>query len=196
MASAAGTICSSSPVTCNCSRCRRLGSVLAFAPRESFTLLSGEDTLNEYTFNRGVIRHLFCRTCGIESFAYGQMPDGTPVVAINVNCLDGVDPHTLSLPLSFLHHFAPAPELWRARAMPERRIDMNRMPKSAIDQREALRALPPLIKGYLRLGAFVGDGAVIDHQFGTTDVLIVLPVSTISARYIEHFGAGADRHAA
>ena len=117
-------------------------------------------------------------------------------VMFGCESLDGVDPHTLSLPLSFLHHFAPAPELWRARAIPERRIDMNRMPKSAIDQREALRALPPLIKGYLRLGAFVGDGAVIDHQFGTTDVLIVLPVSTISARYIEHFGAGADRHAA
>lgn len=110
--------------------------------------------------------------------------------------LDGVDPHTLSLPLSFLHHFAQAPEVWRARAMPERRVDMNRMPKPAIDQREALRVLPPLVRGYLRLGAMVGDGAVIDYQFGTTDVLIVLPVSAINARYIEHFGASADRHAA
>ena len=60
----------------------------------------------------------------------------------------------------------------------------------------ALHALPPLIKGYLRLGASIGDGAVIDSQFGTTDVLIVLPVSAISARYIGHFGAGAERHAA
>jgi putative hemolysin len=73
---------------------------------------------------------------------------------------------------------------------------MNRMPKAAIDPRAALRELPPLIKGYLRLGAVVGEGAVVDHQFGTTDVLIVLPVAAISSRYIDHFGPGADRHAA
>jgi putative hemolysin len=73
---------------------------------------------------------------------------------------------------------------------------MNRMAPDAIDSRAALRALPPLIRGYLRLGAYIGDGAVIDHQFGTTDVLIILPVSAINARYIDHFGADATRHAA
>ena len=73
---------------------------------------------------------------------------------------------------------------------------MNRIAKGAIDPRAGLRELPPLIKGYLRLGAVVGDGAVIDHQFGTTDVLIVLPVAAINARYIAHFGADATRHAA
>ena len=67
---------------------------------------------------------------------------------------------------------------------------MNRMPKEAIDPKAALHQLPPLIKGYLRLGAMIGEGAVIDHQFGTTDVLIVLPVSAINARYIEHFARG------
>jgi hypothetical protein len=86
----------SRPVTCNCSRCQRLGSVLAFTPRANFRLLSGEDNLTEYLFNRRAVRHLFCRTCGIESFAYGEMPDGAPVVAVNVNCLDGVDPRSLS----------------------------------------------------------------------------------------------------
>ncbi|HET9069319.1 MAG TPA: GFA family protein [Amaricoccus sp.] len=85
----------SQPITCNCSRCRRLGSVLAFAPRESFRLLSGEDALSEYLFNRHLIRHRFCRTCGIESFAFGALPDGTPMVAVNVNCLDGVDARAL-----------------------------------------------------------------------------------------------------
>jgi hypothetical protein len=85
----------SQPVICNCSRCKRLGSVLAFTPRASFTLLKGADTLTEYTFNRHVIRHQFCRVCGIQPFAYGQMPDGSPMVAINVNCLDGVDPRAL-----------------------------------------------------------------------------------------------------
>jgi putative hemolysin len=70
------------------------------------------------------------------------------------------------------------------------------MPKAAVAPKTALQLLPPLIKGYLRLGAFVGDGAVIDRQFGTTDVLIILPVSAIRARYLAHFGPGAERHAA
>jgi putative hemolysin len=56
--------------------------------------------------------------------------------------------------------------------------------------------LPPLLKGYLRIGAYIGDGAVIDYQFGTTDVLVVMPVSAINRRYIQHFGADAERHAA
>ena len=81
----------SKPVTCNCSRRRRLGSRLAFVPESGFRLLRGADALTEYTFNKHVIRHQFCRTCGIEPFAYGTAPDGTPMVAINVNCLDGVD---------------------------------------------------------------------------------------------------------
>jgi hypothetical protein len=85
----------SEPLTCNCSRCRRLGSRLAFAPREAFALLQGADNLTEYTFNHHVIRHQFCRTCGVQPFSYGQMPDGTPTVAVNVNCLEGVDPSAL-----------------------------------------------------------------------------------------------------
>jgi L-ornithine Nalpha-acyltransferase len=101
--------------------------------------------------------------------------------------LDGTDPNRMALPLSFLHHYAGAPESWRARALPKRYVEMNRMSKEAIDPKAALRALPPLIKGYLRLGAYIGDGAVIDHEFGTTDVLIVLPVSAIKQRYFEHF---------
>jgi putative hemolysin len=66
---------------------------------------------------------------------------------------------------------------------------MNLIPKSSLDAKAALKAIPPLIKGYLRLGAFVGDGAVIDEQFGTTDVLIILPVEEIDPRYFEHYGA-------
>lgn len=110
--------------------------------------------------------------------------------------LDGTDPERLAMPLSFLHHYCRAPEPWRARALPERYVEMNLMSKEAIDPKVALRSLPPLIKGYLRLGCYIGDGAVIDRQFGTTDVLIMLPVSVLNARYIEHFGAGAERHAA
>lgn len=109
---------------------------------------------------------------------------------------EGTDPDALALPLSYLHHYASAPEAWQTRAVGERYVGMNRMPKEAIDPRVALRMLPPLVKGYLRLGASIGDGAVIDRQFGTTDVLIILPVAAISARYIEHFAASGERHAA
>jgi len=108
-------------------------------------------------------------------------------VMIGCASLDGTEPKRLGLPLSFLHHYARAPETWRARALPNRYIEMNRMSREAIDPKAALRMLPPLIKGYLRLGALIGDGAVVDHEFGTTDVLIVLPVAAIKQRYLEHF---------
>jgi putative hemolysin len=117
-------------------------------------------------------------------------------VMIGCASFEGTDPDRLALPLSFLHHYAQAPEAWRACAHPSRRVEMNRMAKDAINPKAALHELPPLIKGYLRLGATIGDGAVIDHQFGTTDVLIVMPVSAINVRYIEHFGIDASRHAA
>ena len=110
--------------------------------------------------------------------------------------LEGTEPNKLALPLSFLHHHARAPETWRARAVPERFTAMNILPADAVDPKAALHVLPPLIKGYLRLGASFGDGAVIDRQFGTTDVLVILPVSAINPRYIGHFGPTADRHAA
>ena len=117
-------------------------------------------------------------------------------VMIGCASLDGTDPDRLALPLAFLHHYAAAPEAWQARALPGRYVDMNRLSKSAVEPKAALRELPPLIKGYLRLGAFIGEGAVIDHQFGTVDVLIILPVAGINSRYIGHFGSSADRHAA
>lgn len=84
------------PIICNCSRCQKLGSVLVFAPRAGFDLEQGEEALTEFLFNRQAIRHLFCKTCGIESFAYGTMPDGSEMVAVNVNCLDEVDPRAVA----------------------------------------------------------------------------------------------------
>ena len=82
-------------ITCNCSMCRRMGSVLTFVPASQFTLEQGEDSLTDYQFNHKVIHHVFCKNCGIRSFARGAMPDGTPTVAINVRCLDGVDIQSL-----------------------------------------------------------------------------------------------------
>ena len=122
---------------------------------------------------------------------WSYVPQHRLDVMIGCASLNGTDPDRLALPLSFLHHFAAAPESWRAAPQPSRRIEMNRIAKHRIDHKAALRELPPLIKGYLRLGAYIGDGAVIDDQFGTTDVLIVLPISVIKARYIEHFSADA-----
>jgi hypothetical protein len=78
-------------MTCNCSICKRTGSVLAFVQPEQFKLEKGDSALTDYQFNRKAIHHLFCATCGIRSFARGAGPDGKPMVAINVRCLDGVD---------------------------------------------------------------------------------------------------------
>lgn len=116
-------------------------------------------------------------------------------VMIGCASLEGTDPERLAQQLSFLHHHARAPEEWRVRAHDHCYVEMNRVPAESLDARSALRALPPLVKGYLRLGAFVGDGAVIDEQFGTTDVCIVLPVSAIQSRYVDYYGADASRYA-
>ena len=85
-------------IACNCSRCGRLGSLLAFAPAENFKLLCGEGAMTEYQFNKHAIHHLFCATCGIQSFARGKRPsDGANVVAVNARCLDGVEPESLKV---------------------------------------------------------------------------------------------------
>ncbi len=81
---------------CNCSRCGRLGTVLTFTPEENFTLLQGADSLTEYQFNKHVIHHLFCATCGVQSFSRGAKPDGSKMVAINARCLDGVEVDALT----------------------------------------------------------------------------------------------------
>ena len=109
-------------------------------------------------------------------------------VMLGCASFEGIDPRRHAEALSYLYHHALAPERWRARAHDDIHVEMNMMPASDIDTRAAIKALPPLIKGYLRVGAYVGDGAVIDHQFGTTDVFIILPVEAINTRYFAHFG--------
>lgn len=100
---------------------------------------------------------------------------------------EGTNPLAHALPLSFLHHHAVSEGDWAAKALPERFVSMEMISKDAIELRRALDALPTLIRGYLRVGAKFGAGAVIDRQFGTVDVLVVLPVSAIDAKYLEHF---------
>ncbi len=107
--------------------------------------------------------------------------------------LHGTDVESLALPLSYLYHYHLAPSELRPKALPELHVDMNLMPKDSIDPKAAFVMLPPLIKGYLRLGASIGDGAVIDRQFNTTDVCIVMPMSQVTARYRKHYARKVNR---
>ncbi len=101
--------------------------------------------------------------------------------------MPGTDPDALALPLSYLYHYHLAPPALRPRALDERYVDMRLLPEDEIDQRRALAALPPLIKGYLRLGGFVGDGAVVDYDFNTTDVSIVVKTELVTDKYFKHY---------
>jgi putative hemolysin len=101
--------------------------------------------------------------------------------------LPGTDPDALAVALSYLHHHHLAPEDLRARALPERFVEMNRLARESCDPASALPLLPPLIKGYLRLGGFVGDGAVVDHQFNTTDVCVLVKTDLVTEKYYRHY---------
>jgi L-ornithine Nalpha-acyltransferase len=110
-------------------------------------------------------------------------------IALMFGCASfpGIDPDALATPLSYLHHCHLAPPALRPRALSERYVNMHRLPISAIDPGQVLPGLPPLIKGYLRLGGFVGDGAVIDEQFNTTDVCILVKTDLVTAKYSRHY---------
>jgi putative hemolysin len=107
--------------------------------------------------------------------------------------IPGVRPEAHALPLSFMYHNCLATGEWAVSARPELFFNMDLMPREAVDVRGAIAAMPPLLKGYLRLGAVIGNGAVVDHAFGTTDVMVVLPISQISDRYINYYKADASR---
>jgi hypothetical protein len=78
-------------MTCNCSICQKTGTMLNFVSSDSFRLLSGQEHLTDYQFQKKHIHHVFCDVCGVRSFAHGQGPTGKPMHAINVRCLDGID---------------------------------------------------------------------------------------------------------
>lgn len=110
--------------------------------------------------------------------------------------LRGVVPAEHAQVLSFLAHHCRAGRDREVRALPHRYCSMDLMPEEAIDARSAFQRMPPLMKGYLRLGARIGDGCVVDPDFGTVDVFVVLPVEAISPRYITYYSADAMRFAA
>jgi putative hemolysin len=109
-------------------------------------------------------------------------------VLIGCASLPGVDPLALALPLSFLHRHALADQEWRVRPLAGRGVNMAILETKAIDARKGVAALPPLLKAYLRAGAKFGDGAVIDAQFGTTDVFTIMPLSDMEDRYLNYYG--------
>jgi L-ornithine Nalpha-acyltransferase len=157
-----------------------IAPLIAAKPHHRFMELGRSCVLEPYR-NKRTVELLWH---GLWTYVREQKVD----VMIGCASLAGTDPDRHAMALSFLHHNALAPPEWRCRAHDRLYVGMDRLPKEKVDAKTALKALPPLIKGYLRLGAFVGDGAVIDRQFGTTDVLIILPVEKIDPRYFEHFG--------
>lgn len=110
-------------------------------------------------------------------------------IALMFGCasLHGTDVEALAPALSYLYHYHLAVPDLCPRALPERYVDMNRMPKDSFDAKRVFTTLPPLVKGYLRLGASIGDGAVVDEQFNTTDVCIVMPTHQVTEKYVRHY---------
>jgi putative hemolysin len=101
--------------------------------------------------------------------------------------LPGTDPDALAAELTYLYYHHLAPPALRPVAVAGRYVDMRRLAPDSIDARRVLVRLPPLIKGYLRLGGFVGDGAVIDRPFNTTDVAVVVKTDLVTDRYYRHY---------
>ncbi len=102
-------------------------------------------------------------------------------------CLHGTDVNAVKEQLSYLYHYHLADKHLRARALDDVYVDMNIISKDAINQKISFMALEPLIKGYLRAGCMIGDGAYIDHQFNSIDVCIILPTNRIAEKYKRHF---------
>ena len=98
----------------------------------------------------------------------------------------GTELQDISTALSYLAFECAAPTQWRPRALPERYLDMRMVEADQLDLRQAMREMPPLIKGYLRLGGVVGDGAVIDADFNTVDVCLLVETDIVPSKYRRH----------
>lgn len=108
----------------------------------------------------------------------------------------GIVPAAHAEALTYLAHHCRTNSAWDVRAVAKRYCAMDLMPIEAVNAKAAIAAMPPLVKGYLRVGARIGDGCVIDHEFSTVDVFVVMPVKEIGARYVSYYGGEAQRFAA
>lgn len=104
----------------------------------------------------------------------------------------GTRPEDMSAALSYLHYNHLAPEQLRPRALAHHYVNMEMVPPSDLDAQAVVADLPPLIKGYMRLGGFVGDGAVVDRQFNTTDVCVIVQTDQLSGKYDRHYKRSAQ----
>lgn len=120
---------------------------------------------------------------GIASYIFLHRID----VLFGCASLSGTNPDALNNELTWLYHNHLAPPALRVKALPERYVTMQRTDPTKLDQRECLGRLPPLIKGYLRLGGYVGDGAVVDEQFNTTDVAVIVKSELLADKYYRHY---------
>lgn len=108
----------------------------------------------------------------------------------------GTEPKDVGAQLAYLHYYHLAPEALRPRALDHHYVSMTAVPQSGIDLGTVVNDLPPLIKGYLRVGGFVGDGAVVDHQFNTTDVCVIVKTDQMTAKYDRRYRKPAQETAA
>ena len=157
-----------------------IGPLLARHPKSRFLELGRSCVLAEYRGKKTI--EMLWR--GIWAYVKHYRIDAM----IGCASLEGADPAKLAPQLSFLFHHARAEPQWLVRPLPRKFTPMNRLAPGELDVKRALAALPPLVKGYMRVGAKFGDGAVIDRQFGVTDVFVVMPINEIEGRYIEYFG--------
>jgi len=154
----------------------------ALAKKEDLLLMElGRSCVHPDYRNNAIVIQLLWR--GITNFAVQNNID----LMFGCASFADIEQKNLQASLSYLYHKKLSPPKWRAKARPELYQQMDYMPITPENEREVLASLPPLIKGYLRLGAWIGDGAVVDNQFGTTDVLITMPLTNIPKRYIDFF---------
>lgn len=165
-----------------------VSALMARNPDKQFLELGRSCVLPEYR-NRRTIELLwqgnwaYCLANGIDAmFGCASFP--------------GDKPYAHALALSFINQVAAADQDWSVRAVAGRGLEMDMMPSEAIQARAALAMMPPLVKGYLRVGAMTSTEAVVDPAFRTTDILVILPVKRIAERYVNHYGADAGRFAA
>jgi len=119
-------------------------------------------------------------------------------IDVMVGCASfpGIDPAAHAEALTYMAHHCRTSADWDVRAVGRRYHPMAMMPVEEVNPKAAITAMPPLVKGYLRIGARIGDGCVIDRDFSTVDVFIVMPVKEIAARYISYYGGDGQSYAA
>jgi putative hemolysin len=161
-----------------------IGPLLARVPKGTRFLEMGRSCVHPAYRNRPTIELLWRGILAVADRAGAN-------VLFGCASFPGTDPDQLAEQFSFLHHNALAPHAWRVRPHEDVRVETDRLPDWSYDNKAAFMALPPLVKGYIRAGAWFSDGAYTDHNFGTMDVMLILPRAEINPRYAARLGVGS-----